>query len=242
MREQRERRDAIHALVDAAVRRFVPAGRFARHFARTKLRYDPLYLTLLRRGVIPDGVRLLDLGCGQGIFFALLLAAREQSRAGRWPAGWPAPPSRFRLSGIEVRPAAVRRARAALGSEAEFEQLDLRMARVGPSDLIALLDVVHYLEPEAQDRLLSQIADALAPGGLLLMRVGDVTARFAARLTWAVDHLVTLARGAFVPQFHRRTVPQWLDELERLGLRATAEPMSAGTPFANVLFVARKVG
>ena len=242
MREPRDRRDAIHALVDTAVRRFAPAGLFAKHFARGKLRYDPLYLTLLRRGVIPDGVRLLDLGCGQGVFFALLLAAREQSRAGRWPAGWPPPPSRFRLRGIEVRPAAVRRARVALGSDAELEQLDLRVARVVPSDLIALLDVVHYLEPEAQDRLLRQIADALAPGGLLLMRVGDVTARFAARLTWAVDHLVTLARGAFVPQFHGRTVPQWLAELDRLGLQASAEPMSEGTPFANVLFVARKAG
>ncbi len=232
--------DPVGALLDAAARRFLPAGRFAVGFARGKLRHDPVFAALLRRGLIPDDARLLDLGCGQGVLLALLVAAREQHRAGCWPAGWAPPPSRPSLRGVEVLPADVRRARVALGRDAEVEEADLRGAAVTPSDVIALLDVVHYLEPPAQERLLTAIADALAPGGLFLMRVGDVTAGGVAVLTRIIDHLVTLARGAGLHRFHTRTVPQWIEALERRGFAVGAEPMSKGTPFANVLLVARK--
>jgi len=232
--------DPVAALIAAAAARYAPAGRFAAGFARGKLRHDPVFVALLKRGLVPDGARVLDLGCGQGVLLALLVAAREQYRAGRWPAGWPAPPSHLRLRGIEVLRSDVRRARVALGSEAEIEEADLRVARVTPSDVIVLLDVVHYLEPPAQERLLGAVADALAPGGLFLMRVGDVTAGIPAFLTRMIDHLVTLARGSGLHPFHCRTVPQWAAALERRGFAVDAEPKSEGTPFANVLLVARK--
>jgi SAM-dependent methyltransferase len=232
--------DPVDALLDAAARRFAPAGRFAVGFARGKLRHDPVFAAVLRRGLVPDRARLLDLGCGQGAFLALLLAAEEQYRAGRWPADWPAPPLQPSLRGIEVLRADVQRARLALGGDAEIEEADLRVARILPSDVIVLLDVAHYLEPPAQDRLLAAVADALPPGGLFLMRVGDTAAGAAAFLTRVVDHLVTLARGAGLHRFHTRTIPQWVAALERLGFVVGTELQSAGTPFANVLLVARK--
>jgi len=235
-----ETSEPIAALLDAAVRRFAPAGRVAVGFARGKLRYDPVYLALLRRGLVPDGARVLDLGCGQGTLFALLLAAREQYRAGRWPVDWPAPPLRLSLRGIERAGADVRRARLALGREAEIEGADLRVARLAPSDVVVLLDVMHYLEEPAQERLLAAVADAVAPGGLLLMRVGDATAGAAALLTRVVDHLVALARGRGAHRLHFRAIPQWIALLVRLGFAVDAEPMSEGTLFANVLLVARK--
>jgi SAM-dependent methyltransferase len=237
---RREASSPTAALLDAAVRRFRPAGHFAVGFARGKLRHDPVFTAVLRRGLVPDGARLLDLGCGQGILLALLLAAAEQYRTGRWPVDWPAPPLRLTLRGVDVSRADVRRARLALGDDAEIEEADLRVAPIPPSDVIVLLDVAHYLETPAQERLLAAVADALPPGGLFLMRVGDETAGAATLLSHLVDHVVTLARGAGVHRFHTRTIPQWVAALERLGFTVGAEPESAGTPFVNVLLVARK--
>jgi SAM-dependent methyltransferase len=232
--------DPVAALIAAAAARYAPAGRFAVGFARGKLRHDPVFVALLKQGLVPDGARVLDLGCGQGVLLALLVAAREQHRAGRWPAEWPAPPLRFTLRGIDSLSSGVRRARAALGSDAEIEVADLRDARLPPSDVVALLDVIHYLDEPAQARLLGAIVAALPPGGLLLMRVGDAAARVPALLTRMVDQLATLARNGRFHRFHCRTIAQWTAALERLGFAVRADPQSAGTPFANVLLVARK--
>jgi len=226
-------------LVDAVFRRYAPAGRMAKQFARGKLRHDPIYFALLRRGELPDVLRLLDLGCGQGLLLALLLEARELARAGRWPRDWPSPPSQLALRGIERWPAEVRRARIALGSEAVIEDVDLREAALGESSCITLIDVIHYLEPGAQGRLLARIRGALLPGGVLIMRVGDASARFRAVLTRAADHLGALVKGGRPGPLHQRSVAEWIAALESLGFSVRAEPMSAGTPFANAWLVAR---
>jgi SAM-dependent methyltransferase len=233
--------DPVRALIEAAARRYAAAGRFAIGFARGKLRYDPVFVSLLRAGLVPDGVRVLDLGCGQGVLLALLVAARDQYRAGRWPAGWPAPPLRLGLKGIDSGATAVRRARLALGAEAEVEAADLRTAgTLASSDVVALLDVIHYLDEAAQERLLTAVADALPPGGVFLMRVGDPTAGVAAALTRLVDQLATLVRAGRLHRFHCRTIPDWTAALERRGFAVRPQPKSEGTPFANVLLVARK--
>ena len=42
------------ALIDAASRPYLAAGRYAYYFARSKLRHDPIFFSLLRTGRIPD--------------------------------------------------------------------------------------------------------------------------------------------------------------------------------------------
>jgi SAM-dependent methyltransferase len=232
----------VRALIDAVARRYRPAGYFAELFARGKLAHDPLFLGLLEHGGIPNGARVLDLGCGQGLLLCLLAVSSGLSRAGIWPLGWPAPPEALRLAGIESSPIAVRRARRALASDGSIEQQDLRVARLEPSDVIALIDVVHYLEPEAQDRLLERVADALSPGGVLLMRVCADSSGARARFTRTTDRFGALTRGHFVWRLHGRSVAAWLAALDKLGLRASVEPASQGTPFANALISARRAG
>ena len=75
-------------LLDRASAPYRAAGKFAYHFARGKLGGDPMFLALLQRGLIPDRSRILDLGCGQGLLAAWLLAARQLYDAGEWPAEW----------------------------------------------------------------------------------------------------------------------------------------------------------
>jgi SAM-dependent methyltransferase len=226
------------ALVDEVARRFRRAGVFAERFARGKLAHDPIYLGLLQRGAIPDGARVLDLGCGQALLLCLLAVSSSRAGAGQWPAGWPPPPARLSLLGIERNPAEVRRARLALASDGAVEEGDVRVAGLAQSDLITLLDVIHYLEPEAQDRLLGRIATALSSDGVLFMRVCEDAAGARAWLTRMADRFGTLTRGRLAWRLHGRSVAEWIAALERVGFSATAESASQGTPFANVLIKA----
>ena len=54
--------------------------------------------------------------------------------------------------------------------------------------------------------------------------------------------VVTMVRGHRVLPQYGRTLALWIAQLESLGFTVRAEPMSQGTPFANVLLVAQLKG
>lgn len=228
------------ALLDAAAQPYAAAGRYAFHFARGKLRHDPVYFFLLRRGLLPDRGRLLDVGCGRGLLLALLRAARAGHRAGTWPPGWPAPPLELDLAGIDRRVDHVRIARAALGGDARLEARDLRDFDFPPSAAIVLLDVLLYLSEDEQQRALGKAAAALESGGVLLLREADAGAGVTYGLSQLSERLLEALRGRPFARLRYRRAAEWVGLLESLGLTVTMEPMSEGTPFANVLFVCKK--
>jgi SAM-dependent methyltransferase len=227
-------------LLDAASEPYRAAGRFAWHWARGKLSGDPAFTEILRRGLLAGRARILDIGCGQGLLASWLLAAQARHAAGDWPAGWPPPPATTLLRGIELMPKDVERARAAHGDAAEFVAGDMCAVPFGEVDAVVILDVLHYVPIAAQDQVLERIREALPPGGTLLLRVGDADAGLPFRVSNWVDHLVTFARGHRLSQLHCRPLAAWLARLEALGFSVDARPMSAGTPFANVLLIATR--
>jgi trans-aconitate methyltransferase len=212
----------LDPLVDAAARRYAGCGRYARHFARAKLRRDPVYLALLRRG-LPERGTFLDLGCGQGLLLALL---REAS-------------VHLSLQGIDSDPRRVSIARRALGKDAVIEERDLRELDFPQGcAAVALIDVLLYLpEPDA---VLHAAAHALAPGGVLLVREPDADAGFAFAFTRLSSWFDAWARGTSRARRNYRSAAEWRAQLEGLGFSVETEPMSSGTPFANVLFICKK--
>lgn len=221
------------ALCEAAARSYLAAGRYHYHFILGKLRYDPVFLLLLRRGVIPDRARVLDLGCGHGILAALLAAARRQFESGVWPAGWAAPPAQPLYHGIELRPAIA--GRVMRGEGVTVQTGDLRSAELPAADVVVILDVLHYLEPDAQSRVLERAAQALRGGGTLLLRVADTGAGARFHLTRLADRLGALLQGRLWPRFFHRPLAERIRLLQDLGFRVRAEPANRGTLFANVL-------
>lgn len=236
----RTARSPFHAVVEAAARRYAPAGRFATRFAQGKLSHDPVFAAILAQGLIPDRARLVDLGCGQGLLFALLAAAIDAPGRAAWPAGWPSPPRPASMVGFDVAQRAIALARVALGGQARLAQADLRSVDLPACDAIAIIDVLHYVDAAAQEVALAKCATALTPGGVLLLRVNDAGAGWRSVLTQLADQLATLARARSWPRLHSRPLAEWIGLLERLGFEVAAQPASAGTPFANSLLVARR--
>lgn len=234
----------LRSLVDRAAAPYRQAGRYAWHFARGKLGGDPAFAGLLQRGLLTGRERVLDIGCGQGLLTAWLLAARDIAAQGRWPAGWPPVPLPAHVRGIELMQHDVARAEAALkqavdSAQASFVAADMCSAPFGQADAVVILDVLHYVPIAAQDDVLCRVRDALSPGGVLLLRVGDAAAGLPFRISNWVDFVVTTLRGHRLRQLHCRPLAEWQRVLASLGFRVEAQPMSAGTPFANVLLVAR---
>lgn len=230
-------------LIDAASAPYRGSSRWAYHWARGKLGRDPVFRGLLERGEL-TGARVLDIGCGQGLVATLLQACAAQQQAGRWPAAWGAPPAATAYTGIELMPKDVARAQAALSGlplAPRFVCGDMCSAAFPASDLVVILDVLHYVDHAAQDGVLRRVRDALAQGaagGRLLLRVGDMAnAKGFAASQW-VDRVVTWARGHRVPPTYGRPLAAWQAQLQQLGFAVRAVPQSQGTPFANVLLVA----
>ena len=234
-------RDAHASLLDAACAPYRAAGRFAWHFARGKLSGDPVFRALLDDALVRDGA-LLDLGCGQGRLPAWLLAARDRYDAGDWPAGRPPPPRLTSVTGIEVMASDVARARDALGNRARFEAGDIRHADFGRADTIVILDVLHYITIAEQDAVLARVRDALHPGGVLLLRIGDAAGGLGFRWSKWVDRTIMRVRGHARNPLYCRTLAEWQSALRRLGFALDVQPMSDGTLFSNVLLVARRDG
>ena len=229
----------FRSLVLDASRLYPPGERFARHFAAGKLGRDPAFRHLLEHGLIPERARVLDIGCGQGTLAALLAAAHARHARGEWPGDWPTPPALEDFHGIDLAATDVERARSALGSAARFTCGDMRTTPFGEADAVVILDVLHYVPVPDQDRVLARCAAALAPGSRLLLRVGDADAGPRAAITRLSDQAITLLRGAW-PRLYTRGLKAWIAAVERAGFSVEAVPMSAGTPFANVLLVARR--
>jgi hypothetical protein len=130
------------------------------------------------------------------------------------------------------------RARRALGERAELVRGDIRTTDFGKPNTVVILDVLHYIDYAAQEDVLARVRDALAPAGVLLLRVGDADGGLRFQISNWVDHLVAFTRGHRLPKFYCRSLQHWQSSLCRLGFTVVPVPMRRGTPFANVLLVA----
>lgn len=231
-------REHWSALVLAASEPYRQADHFAWRFARGKLGFDPVFRQMLSQGLIPPHARVLDIGCGQGLLASLLRACTAFAQQGRWPSGWAAAPAAARVTGIELMPREVQRAQASLGNAAEFICGDMRHTPFPAADTVVMLDVLHYISLQEQSDVLVRAHRALPAGGLLLLRVSDAAAKRRFRFTQWIDWTVARLRGHRGLPRSGRSLPQWVTHLESLGFDVRSQPMSEGTPFANVLLIA----
>ncbi len=229
-------------LFDSAVAPYVPAGKFAMHFARGKLSGDPVFREILQRGLIAPDSHVVDIGCGQGLLSAWLLAAGDMAADADWPKDWGTAPRSVTVQGIELMPADVERAKTALKQHANrfvFEVGDMCTAAFDKAQTVAILDVLHYVPYAAQEDVLARVRDALSPNGLLILRIGDAAGGWGFKVSNWVDRVVFFVRGHKSSRLYCRSLSKWTAVLQKIGFDVETKPMSEGTPFSNVLMLAR---
>jgi SAM-dependent methyltransferase len=226
------------SLSHAAAEPYLWADWYAYWFARIKLRIDPAFVTILKQGLIPDSSHVLDLGCGQGLLASSLLTARALATSHYWPEDWAAPPVLGSIRGMDLMARDIERAQRVLGQYADFSVQDIVHADYGRTDVIVILDVLHYMDYDAQEEVLLKARRSLPPHGRLILRVGNADGGFWFWASYFYDRLICWLRTGNVSRLYCRTHDQWLEFLQRAGFQPQAAPLHGGMKFANTLLLA----
>ena len=226
-------------LAEAAADYYRPNGRAAYYSARGKLVQDPAFAAILAHGLIRDGARVLDLGCGRGLLPSWLRAARSAYDQQEGCKEWPAPPRALHVRGVEQHADSVDQARRALGDTTAFELGDILDADFAGADTVVLLDVLHYMDRDAQHAVLDRIRRTLPHDGVLILRVGDAAAGLRFRFSRWVDQAVLLARGDGWSGLHCRSLSDWRTALAERGFTSQVVPLPRRAFSADVLLLAR---
>jgi 2-polyprenyl-3-methyl-5-hydroxy-6-metoxy-1,4-benzoquinol methylase len=183
------------------------------------------FLALMNLALPGEG-RLLDVGCGFGLFsvyFALMSPGR-------------------RIRGIDPdarRVAMARKVAAALGvaDRVEYEVGTAeRLPRETPYQGVYMLDVLHHLDRDAQVPLLHRLRRLVAPGGTLLIK--DVTTDSPLRLgfTWLLDRAMVGWRQPLSYRHHG----EWSRLLARLGFQVRAVRVPDLLPYPHVVLLGQR--
>jgi SAM-dependent methyltransferase len=178
----------------------------------------------------PIGRRVVDLGCGDGAFGAILLAAGAAGYLG--------------IDGSRTMVEQARRRLADTDGRVVLRDLEDFTAPPGSADLVTCRLALHYVEDVRP--VLDAVAHCLTPGGRFVMTVVHpvITAHDnrpdGPRTSWTVDHYFDpgpRTRPWFGSEtlWHHRTVEHYVQALLHAGLTLTAlrecEPVPAR--FAN---------
>lgn len=165
MAEEYERLKALHTgdphHRSAVVRNYLYKGPVLEWYIRIKLWLERNYDVL--DNLLPRDARIVDIGCGYGQT-AFMLGLRGDRR---------------RLLGIDYDAGKIALAdRSFLACDRiRFRCADITECDLPEADAFLLNDVFHYLDSEAQERLLARCTASLAGEGCIVMREGDSSDR-----------------------------------------------------------------
>jgi len=211
---------SIPDAITRTVTRYAGAPRGDRVYVSFKLRLDPVLQEVARLG--PLG-RVLDAGCGRGQLGVCLSEAGLVST----------------LSGFDYDARKVTLASAA-APEARFEAADAESFVFSRVDTVLLVDILHYLQPEAQDLLLERAVAALSEGGRLVLREVGGKQPGSGWLTRSFERLGANLGINRAQTLSFRPLHELTHVLERLGLECHTTDASQGTPLSNSLIVATR--
>jgi SAM-dependent methyltransferase len=174
--------------------------------------------------LLPAEGRLLDVGCGFGLWSAYF----GQMQPGR------------RLVGVdpaEGRIAMARRVAERCAVTAEFIADDVRTARLeGPFAGAYILDVLHHIPHDDQRPVLERLRDLLAPDGVLVIKDITTDPWWGLAFTAALDRAMVGLREPLGYRHH----DEWRALLEELGFRVRVVRVPDVLPYPHVVIAATR--
>ena len=175
--------------------------------------------------LLTDEGRILDVGCGFGLFAAYF----GQTHPRRRIVGVDPSVRRIALATEVARSLDLR--------DHTFVVGDVRTAPLqGPFDAVYVLDVMHHLPREDQALVLERLRALLVPGGMLLIKDITTEPRFGLHFTEALDRLMVGWREPLAYRHHR----EWGEMLVGLGFKVRMVRVPDILPYPHVVIAARK--
>jgi 2-polyprenyl-3-methyl-5-hydroxy-6-metoxy-1,4-benzoquinol methylase len=175
--------------------------------------------------LLADEGRILDVGCGFGLF-AAYFGQTEPRRS---------------IVGIDPngrRIALARKVASELGLERhEFHEGDVRTASVdGPFDAAYVLDVMHHIPKDHQLPVLERLRAMLVRGGVLVIKDITTEPRHELAFTYLLDRLMVGLREPLAYRHHR----EWGELLTKLGFKVRIVRVPDVLPYPHVVIAATK--
>jgi SAM-dependent methyltransferase/glycosyltransferase involved in cell wall biosynthesis len=219
--------------MDQVPSRYPRTGLATQAFLQARWRLTP-YTAMASK--LPPRGRILDLGCGHGLF-SLALALGSPDRE---IIGLDHDVARIELA--EKAAAGLPNVRFARGTLSDPEHAG-RSAEPASAQGISMIDVMHYFPAQEQERLFKQAFELLAPGGTLIVREVDPEGKgLASSFNRFYEKMATatgFTRSEQKETLHFRSREDWEETLRRAGFDVTSERCSHPL-FADILYVCRK--
>jgi SAM-dependent methyltransferase len=203
-----------------------------RLFLEARWRLTPYQVMASR---LPPRGRILDLGCGHGLFgLALALGSSEREVIGL-------DHDEERIAMAEGAAKGLPNLKFTRGTLSDPEQTG-RTSQMAANQGISMIDVMHYFGPSEQERLFRQAFELLAPGGTLIVREVDPAKGLVSSFNRFYEKIATttgFTRSEQKQSLHFRTREDWEEALRRTGFKVTSERCSHAL-FADILYVCRK--
>lgn len=177
---------------------------------------------------IPAAGRVLEVGCGHGLFSCYLALESPQRQV-----------HGVDLDGAKIgdaRRAATRAGRR--GASVSFDTAPSGAVPPGPWDAVTIVDVLYLLNPDGQRALLAECAAQLAPGGVLVVKEMGLEPHWKFRWNLLQETLAVRVLRITKGRELAFLAPDQLAEAMRgAGLQVTTRPVDRGRPHPHHLVI-----
>ena len=199
-------------------------GAWTALYTRIKFKICPL---LAIEPLLPRAGRVLDLGCGNGLFAAILKLGS---------------PERI-ISGFDLDEKKIDAARAAFKNWAgmDFCVGDLIHSEYPAVDIITIIDVLYLIPLDAQQAILRKCHAALPAGGVLAVKDMDTRPRWKYAWNMIQETLAVKIIGFTLGgRFYFQSRKNFTALLDRVGFDVEVVPQHKGYWYPHILYLAKK--